>query len=148
MHLMTAAMAAMLALANPVQEQDLFTRYAEARVKPAHEAVKMACPGGKPFPRVLITLLEDAARFFHAAVFVNSAYRDPKYNRRIGGAKKSQHMKCRAVDFYVENVPAADLYNWAAARKEIKGLGRYPRSQFIHADVRPTKRRVTWGHDG
>jgi uncharacterized protein YcbK (DUF882 family) len=146
MYLPTAAIAAMLALANPVEEQDLFTRYAAAQVKPAHQAVKMACPGGKPFPQVLVTLLEDAARFFHAAVFVNSAYRSPQYNKKVKGAKRSQHMNCRAVDFYVENVPAADLYNWIAARKEIKGLGRYGKTQFIHADVRPTKRRVTWVH--
>lgn len=34
---------------------------------------------------------------------VKSAYRSPKDNRRRGGAKASQHMKCKAIDFLVPN---------------------------------------------
>ena len=68
---------------------------------------------------------------------VNSGYRCPAYNKRIGGAKQSQHMEGKAADLSgrkalpkaihdaAENVPAF-LHG---------GIGLYP--TFCHVDIRP-----------
>ena len=36
-------------------------------------------------------------------VIIKSGYRAPKDNKRRGGAKGSQHMQCKAIDFLVPN---------------------------------------------
>ena len=73
-------------------------------------------------------------------IVIGSAYRTPAYNRRVGGARKSQHMEGRALDLYpprgwtvtrlleVVRAVAAD----PASR--IFGIGEYP--TFVHFDIR------------
>ena len=38
-----------------------------------------------------------------------SGYRSPKYNTKIGGARKSQHMKAKAADIVVKDLKPAEL---------------------------------------
>lgn len=78
---------------------------------------------------------------------VTSGYRDPQYNRAIGGARRSQHMEGRAADIVVAGVSAEKVHETALHLHEegyvkIGGLGRYP--GFAHIDVRPTTRLVRW----
>jgi len=70
---------------------------------------------------------------------VISGYRSPKYNRRIGGAKKSQHMISKAADIKVSGMSPAEVK--AAIIDLIKdgkmmkgGVGLY--KTFTHYDVR------------
>ena len=70
---------------------------------------------------------------------VISGYRSPKYNRRIGGAKKSQHMVAMAADIKVTGMSPAEVK--AAIIELIKdgkmmkgGVGLY--KTFTHYDVR------------
>ena len=74
-------------------------------------------------------------------MIVNSAYRSPEHNRRVGGAKASKHLEGTAFDISMANHdPAAFI---AAARKAgFKGIGTYPRSNFVHIDTGPAR---TWG---
>lgn len=81
------------------------------------------------------------------AVTVISGYRGPEYNRRVGGARASQHLQGRAADIQVEGVAPAEVHRVALGlyelgELEIGGLGLY--SSFVHLDVRggPLKR---WG---
>jgi uncharacterized protein YcbK (DUF882 family) len=81
---------------------------------------------------------------------VLSAYRTKTHNRKIGGARKSQHLEGRALDLrpptgmkmrqfetIVESVISEDT-------TAIRGVGRYRR--FLHIDVRPRTRLVRWTH--
>ena len=43
---------------------------------------------------------------------VNSVYRCPKLNRKIGGAKKSQHMMGNAIDFEIIGIDNKTLHEW------------------------------------
>jgi uncharacterized protein YcbK (DUF882 family) len=68
-----------------------------------------------------------------------SGYRSPKYNRRIGGAKRSQHMTAKAADIKVKGMTPAEVK--AVIVKLIKegkmhvgGIGLY--TTFTHYDVR------------
>jgi len=70
---------------------------------------------------------------------VISGYRSPKYNRRIGGAKRSQHMQAKAADIKVSGMSPSEVK--AEIVKLIKegkmmsgGIGLY--TTFTHYDVR------------
>lgn len=74
-------------------------------------------------------------------LIVNSAYRSPEHNKRVGGAKASKHLEGTAFDISMANHdPIAFI---AAARKAgFKGIGTYPRSNFVHIDTGPGR---NWG---
>ncbi|SIR07991.1 Peptidase M15 [Paracoccus thiocyanatus] len=74
-------------------------------------------------------------------LIVNSAYRSPEHNRRIGGAKASKHLDGTAFDISMANHDPETFI--AAARKAgFKGVGTYPRSNFVHIDTGPAR---VWG---
>ena len=59
--------------------------------------------------RELVENLQVIRDHINKPVRVISGYRTPKYNRRIGGARRSQHMKAKAADLRVRGVSAAEL---------------------------------------
>jgi uncharacterized protein YcbK (DUF882 family) len=68
-----------------------------------------------------------------------SGYRSPKYNRRIGGARKSQHMKAKAADMVIRGMKPVEVHRIVTGLiKEGKikkgGVGLY--KYFVHYDVR------------
>lgn len=62
-------------------------------------------------------------------------YRTPKTNRRLHGASRSKHLTGHAVDF---NVPGVRLSHLRKAALSFKagGVGYYPKSHFVHVDIR------------
>ena len=94
--------------------------------------------------RELITTLRDAARHFSARrIDIISGYRSPKYNlmlRKKGRevANDSQHSHGKAVDFRLANVPTRKLLEWVKTLR-LGGVGYYPHSGFVHADVGPVR---------
>ena len=67
---------------------------------------------------------------------VNSGYRCPAYNERIGGAKESQHMLGKAADLSGKTVSPAKIAQAAEYIGAVKkgGIGRY--KYFTHVDIR------------
>ncbi len=55
------------------------------------------------------------------AVIINSGYRTPTHNKRVGGASKSQHLYGKAADIVVRGVTPSTVYN--AADKLFNGVG-------------------------
>lgn len=82
-----------------------------------------------------------------SSIHVVSGYRSPKYNAKIGGARKSQHMEGKAADIQAAGHEAHHVHDailgLIAAGKlpKVGGLGRYP--GFVHVDTRPGK-LVRW----
>ena len=75
----------------------------------------------------------------HRKFEVMSGYRSPKTNlmlrrRSKNVAKKSYHMRAKAMDFQVKNVSAKSLRKIALALKK-GGVGYYPGSSYIHVDT-------------
>ena len=80
---------------------------------------------------------------------VISGYRSPKYNRKIGGARKSQHMVAKAADIQVTGMHPDDVRQEILTLiKEGKmatgGVGRY--TTFTHYDTRGWNAR--WSGSG
>lgn len=74
-------------------------------------------------------------------MIVNSAYRSPEHNKRVGGAPKSMHLEGRAFDISMANHDPAEFIQ-AARSVGFAGFGTYPRSNFVHIDTGPAR---TWG---
>lgn len=80
-------------------------------------------------------------------VTILSGYRTPEYNRKIGGAERSQHCEGRAADIDVYGIApsvvhAKCLELYREGKLLIGGLGDYP--TFTHLDVRPGSRLARW----
>lgn len=76
---------------------------------------------------------------------IMSGYRHIEYNKKIGGATKSQHLTAKAADIKVKGVSPekmASIISVAMENGAIKkgGLGKYP--TFTHYDIRG--KRATW----
>jgi uncharacterized protein YcbK (DUF882 family) len=70
---------------------------------------------------------------------VISGYRSPKYNRRIGGARRSQHMLAKAADIKIKGMDPKEVKTIiedliAQGKMHKGGIGLY--KTFTHYDVR------------
>jgi len=70
---------------------------------------------------------------------VISGYRSPSYNRRISGARRSQHMQARAADIIIRGMTPHEvkiMINKLIKEQKIKkgGIGIY--TSFVHYDTR------------
>lgn len=109
-----------------------------------HFRVKdFACSDGSDQIRIsqeLIVLLEKIRTHFGAAVEICSGYRTESYNKKIGGAPKSQHMLGMAADIIVTGVsPLAAAQYAEFLQPNAGGIGVYP--TFTHVDVRADRAR-------
>lgn len=63
--------------------------------------------------RVCRELLEPVRAAMGARpVRVTSGYRSPRLNRRVGGSRRSQHMRGEAADFQIPGVDLRAIYDW------------------------------------
>lgn len=84
-------------------------------------------------------LLQEIRDAFGKPITINSAYRNETYNKKVGGAASSQHVKGKAADIVVQDVPPFAIAAWM--EQKIKNIGKYacgfyPISLFNHIDVR------------
>ena len=92
----------------------------------------------------LLPLVRRAATAFHAPlVEIVSGFRAPKYQlmlRKKGHevARDSEHPRGEAVDFRLPNVKTQVLLAFVK-KQHLGGVGYYPVSQFVHADVGPVR---------
>lgn len=73
---------------------------------------------------------------FDAPVTINSAYRTESYNKKVGGAKSSYHMKGQAFDIVVKGKTPLEVAQFAQTI-DITGIIQY--NTFVHVDSRQTK---------
>jgi hypothetical protein len=76
---------------------------------------------------------------------IKSGYRDPKHNKDIGGASKSQHLDHKAVDITLddESIESTLKFIEISSKNGISGIGVYGPGS-VHIDIGP---RRYWGHD-
>lgn len=87
----------------------------------------------------LVGTLRKIERHFGRKVIVTSGYRSPTHNRRVRGAKNSQHMYCAAADIQVPGISKWDLASFVRSLPGRGGVGTYCHTASVHVDVGPER---------
>ncbi|MFQ7281241.1 MAG: peptidoglycan-binding protein [Christensenellales bacterium] len=89
----------------------------------------------------LMNLLEEIRTACgNRAITVTSGYRTESYNKKVDGAKQSQHLYAAAADIKVSGKSASEVYKLCDRLVGSRGgVGKY--STFTHVDVRGHKAR-------
>lgn len=114
-------------------------------------SVEFACKDGTQVPKSLHLNMVALAQNLQIIrdkvgkpIIINSAYRTPEHNKKIGGASQSYHLTAEAGDIRVEGMTSVALHKVILELiKEGKihngGLGLY--DTFVHYDIRKTPKR-------
>ena len=104
---------------------------------------EFACKDGSDMILInleLVELLQRIRTHFRAPVTITSAYRSHCHNKKVGGAKTSQHLYGIAADIQVKGVAPKTVAAYVEQLMPDKGgIGIYP--TFVHVDVRKMKSR-------
>ena len=113
------------------------------KVGPHFRAREFRCKDGSDpifISEDLVSVLESIRSHFGKAVVINSAYRTPSYNQKVGGVATSQHLYGLAADIVVTGIAPATVYAYADTLLANRGgVGKY--KTFTHVDVREKKSR-------
>ena len=109
------------------------------------------CKDGSHVPNEYLTNVIELAKnlqvlrdYIGKPIIINSAYRSPKHNAKVGGAKNSQHLLAKASDLKVSGITPKELANTIeklieAGKMKQGGIGVY--KTFTHYDIRGAKAR-------
>ena len=109
------------------------------------------CKDGSTMPNdVMINIIKLAKNLqvlrdaIGKTIVINSAYRSPDYNKKIGGVKDSQHLKGNASDITVKGMTPKEVAKIIeglimSGKMQQGGIGIYP--NFVHYDIRGVKAR-------
>jgi uncharacterized protein YcbK (DUF882 family) len=88
---------------------------------------------------ILLAKLVELRKILERPVYITSGYRCPKYNQKVGGVVISYHLIGLAADIKVKDISLIDLLE-ICEEIGFGGIGFYEKKNFLHLDVRPTKR--------
>lgn len=120
---------------------------------------ELACKDGTPYPyewrdsrAILLGEIFELIRreCGDKPIVVISAFRTPEHNKKIKGARHSQHLQGRGLDLFPPNGMSTNRFHTKirslVSSTIIRGIGRY--NTFIHVDIRPSDRLITWRGTG
>jgi len=87
----------------------------------------------------LLAKLAELRNVLERPVSITSGYRCFKYNQKVGGVANSYHCIGLAADIKVKDINLIELLGYAE-EIDFAGIGFYEKKNFLHLDVRPTKR--------
>ena len=92
----------------------------------------------------LVKQLQFLRDYTGRAIPINSGYRSPEHNAKVGGSQTSQHLLGKAADITIEGLKPTEVYriieNLIDMGEMLQGgLGLY--DTFVHYDIRKTKAR-------
>jgi uncharacterized protein YcbK (DUF882 family) len=111
------------------------------------------CKDGTDVPEDLIENVKKLAKnlqilrnHIQRPITIMSGYRTPDYNKKCGGAKRSQHLLATAADIIVSGMTSLEVRDIIIkliknGEMDSGGVGIYP--TFVHYDVRG--RNARWG---
>jgi uncharacterized protein YcbK (DUF882 family) len=125
--------------ARAAPRQTGWPRVVHAGLVAQHSRVSVKC-----FKPELIKLIRQVERHYGKKPIITSGYRSPAHNRRVRGARRSQHMTCSAADIRVPGIGKASLARYLRSLPGRGGVGLYCRSGSVHIDI-GAKRQWYWG---
>lgn len=118
------------------------SKYRKKKITPHFTVGEIVCKDGSPeyiINGAVLEGLEKLRAIIGKPIIINSAYRTPEYNAKVGGSPRSQHMLGNAVDFHVKGMNTTTVYEILRKNgflgKVFTGVGVY--NSFVHVDVRP-----------
>ena len=93
--------------------------------------------------RLCEKVLQPVREHFKTGVKVNSGFRHPDVNAKVGGSKTSDHCKGQAADIEIPGIPNADLAAWIMDNLEYTQLilefytPGVPDSGWVHVSYDP-----------
>ena len=133
---------------KPMVEINAYSKAKDGNKKlSTHFKVKeFACKDGSDAVLVaprLVMVLQSIRSHFCTAVTINSGYRTPQYNAKVGGVTESQHCYGTAADIVVRGkTPAAVAAYARELMPDWGGVGVYSQKGFTHIDTR--EERADW----
>ena len=89
----------------------------------------------------LINLLSQLRHRIGRPIYINSGYRTPQHNKKVGGARYSYHQYGMAADIRAEGITPEELYN--ILDEMLGGWGGLElHDTFVHVDVRMNQWRT------
>jgi len=86
----------------------------------------------------LVQILQAIRNHFGKPITITSAYRNKKYNRKIGSGDYSLHTTGKAADIHIKGIPPIEIAKYAEKLGAL-GVGYYPDLKFVHVDTRTKK---------
>ena len=124
---------------NPVTVYSL-KRDGDKKISANFTVKEFACKDGSDKILIDTRFVEDKLQkirdHFKAAVTINSGYRNDAYNKKVGGASNSYHVKGQAFDIVVKGKTPAEVAAYAYCIG-IPGIIQY--NTFVHVDSRTVK---------
>ena len=114
----------------------------DEKIKPHFKASEFQCKDKTEELLVaqdLLNILEEIRKHFDTPVIINSGYRTPSWNSKVGGTPNSYHCKGMAADIVVKGKSSKEVAEYANSIMEKGGIIRY--TNFTHIDVREKKYR-------
>ena len=88
----------------------------------------------------LVSILDILRNQVEKPVYINSGYRTPTRNKKVGGAKYSYHMRGRAADIRVDGMTAKEIAN-KLDKIVPNNCGIIVYDTWVHFDTRDKKYR-------
>lgn len=126
--------------AKSLAKEFSFSADGEINISEDFKVMEFRCKDGAD--KILIDVdfvtekLQAIRNHFNAPVTINSAYRTESYNKKVGGAKESYHMKGQAFDITVKGHEPVEVYRYAQSLG-INGIIQY--NGFVHLDSRQNR---------
>lgn len=99
---------------------------------------EFACKDGSDTVKICldnVSKLQAIREHFGKAVRINSAYRTPAHNAKVGGSSNSYHVKGQAADIVISGVSPLKVAMYAESIG-CHGVIYYPVKKFTHVDTR------------
>lgn len=119
-----------------------YVKASDEKIKPHFKASEFQCKDKTEELLVaqdLLDILEEIRKHFDRPVIINSGYRTPSWNSKVGGTPNSYHCKGMAADIVVKGKSSKEVAEYANSIMEKGGIIRY--TNFTHIDVREKKYR-------
>ena len=104
---------------------------------------EFGCPDGCGFDNIsqeLVDMLDDIREEMNEPMIINSGCRCKKYNKKIGGASNSAHLRGLAVDIHAIGDHRARLLPIIEEHFIRRGYGK----TFVHIDIDDSLPQTQW----